>query len=319
MLRNKYILVFCLCGIFTGLAAAIEPAAEKEIITALSTKMNNIRNKLPDNNLRELRKKYGTAIVPYLEQYMSDSHTFVRWIAYAEITTLIVDCNDMPLRKRIVDKLVVKVRDDDRNRGRLARRLLKFQAVDFSDKSKEILSAQLSLALDINKMNWHVSREIILLVGAAGMKSELPRLKQFLDKNQERFEKELQGQSLHGSLSWTVLRARARMGVKEDIKRCIELAESNPDEWYKATTLLANLAYIRQPETVGILYNYLKSDKVSPYMGKDVVTQRYAGIAAGHLSHILRGFPSYLSYRTPDVIEQCRKWMAEQKKWDIIR
>ena len=318
MLRNKYISVFCLCGILTGFAAAIEPAEEQEIITALSTKMNSIRHKLPDNNLRELRKKYGTAIVPYLEQYMSDSHTFVRWIAYAEITTLIVDCNDMPLRKRIVDKLVVKVRDDDRNRAHLSRRLLKFQAADFSDKSKDILGEKLTLALDRSNNNIP-SRDIILLVGAAGMKSELPRLKQFLDKNQERFEKELQGQSLHGSLSWTVLRARARMGVKEDIQRCIELAESNPDEWYKATTLLANLAYIRQPDTVGILYKYLKSNKLSPYMGKDVVTQRYAGIAAGHLSHILRGYPSYLSYRTPDVIEQCRKWMAEQKKWDIIR
>lgn len=318
MLRKKYISALCLCIILVDIALAIGPAEEQEIKAALSTKMNSIRQKLPDNDLRELRKKYGTVIVPYLEQYMSDSHTFVRWIAYAEITTLIVDCNDMPLRKRIVDKLVVKVRDDDGNRGHLARRLLKFQAADFSDKSKDILAQQLTLALDRSNNNIP-SRDIILLVGAAGMKSELPRLKQFLDKNQERLENELLGQNWHGSLSWTVLRARARMGVKEDVQRCIELAQSHPDEWYKATTLLANLAYIRQLETVGILYKYLKSDKVSPYMGKDVVKQRYAGIAAGHLSHILRGYPSYLSYRTPDVIEHCRKWMAEQKKWDIIR
>jgi hypothetical protein len=97
--------------------------------------------------------------------------------------------------------------------------------------------------------------EIILLAGVADLKSELPRLKQFIDEHegklkqqheenlaewartvekmperrQARFADSLLEQYWQSSLVWDALRARARMGVKEDIARCIELVEPHPD------------------------------------------------------------------------------------------
>jgi hypothetical protein len=58
------------------------------------------------------------------------------------------------------------------------------------------------------------------------------------------------------------LRARARMGVKEDILRCIDLVESHPDEDYRVTWLLHGLSYVRQPEVINYLQKYLNSDKL---------------------------------------------------------
>jgi hypothetical protein len=187
----------------------------------------------------------------------------------------------------------------------------------------------------------------------------LPRLKQFIEERGEELRRRrareveelqkslggsgsgpsggqhrwLERQWWEGTLVWAALRARARMGVKEDIQRCIELVEARPNEDYKVGKPLRDLAYVRQPEVVDyIYYEYLKSDRKTAGDPPCVPPVTYASRAAWALSQMVRGFPSEWGRGAgPATIERCRKWMAEQKwkqkeaekpeekEWDIIR
>jgi hypothetical protein len=164
-----------------------------------------------------------------------------------------LDVNDVQARQRIVARLLVGVRDDAYNSGYLAARLLQFTSRDFSEESRQLVREMLLRGLVETQMN--ARGEIILLAGVADLKSELPRLKQFIDEHegklkqqheenlaewartvekmperrQARFADSLLEQYWQSSLVWDALRARARMGVKEDIARCIELVEPHPD------------------------------------------------------------------------------------------
>jgi hypothetical protein len=111
-----------------------------------------------------------------------------------------------------------------------------------------------------------------------------------------------------------------RMGVKEDIQRCTELVESHPDEDYRVTRLLHQLAYIRQPEIVNHLHKYLNSDKSERYKGPDAMVKTYGQRAAMALAEMLEGFPGREDIGgDQETIERCRKWMSEQTEWEITR
>lgn len=355
-IRARYIhsLSFVLYIIFAGFALGIEPAAEEEIKTDLSVTMEQIRqNRGKGISTDTLAKKYGVALIPHIEQYMVDPNKFVRWQAYATMWHVGKSTNDIPSRRAIVYKFLTRLRDDDRNRGYLARFLLQFRADDFTDKAKEVLH-QLFLKALANELD--PQRNIVLLVGVADMKSELPRLKEFIEKVEGKLKQEhekgdesdrkfletletraadkerlsrsdkariemlrrmLNRQYWQSTLLWAALRARARMGVKEDIMRCIVMVESHPDEGYRVDSLLRELAYIRQPEVVSYLYTYLNSDKLERYKGRDVIRITYGQRAAMALAEMLRGFPG--NVYDPKTLERARKWMAEQTKFEIIR
>jgi hypothetical protein len=84
--------------------------------------------------------------------------------------------------------------------------------------------------------------------------------------------------------------------------------------------LLKELSYVRQPEVVDYLHTYLKSDKMEAYKGRDVVPTSYGQRAAIALAQMLHGFPWKKDYApNQEMIERCRKWMAEQSQWHIIR
>jgi hypothetical protein len=238
----------------------------------------------------------------------------------------------------------------------LAERLLHFASADFSEVSKELVRELFVGAIEDG--NRHLRRDILLLVGVADLRSELPRLKKFIDENEDKLKQKhekrlaewrqvvermperrrayyahtLLKQYWQSSLVWAALRARARMGLKEDTQRCIELVESHPDEDYRVIRLLKELSYVRQAEVVDYLWGYLVSDKETLYRSNDVVPSRHASVAAEALSEMLGGFPSKRGRGAdPETVKRCRKWMAEQKQkqqqaekpeekqWDIIR
>lgn len=378
---HKYILLFAPCIILTAHTSALEPVAEREIRTVLSAEMHLARQTCatpPDAeslrkkhgaalspylkeytthlgepvahiDIKRLCTKYGAALLPYIEQYTIDPNSRVRLEAYALMAGIGRDANDTPDRQAIVYKLLTRLRQDEEYKQYLGRMLLQFRAADFSTEAKELLRDQFSSALVDRKMNGYVRGYIILLVGVADIKSELPRLKEFIELREDKLKQEhkedvdrlnklLEGtpetrkarlEALHkmlnrqywqGTLVWDALRSRAGMGVKEDIIRCVELAESHPDEGYKVTRLLRELSYVRQPEVVNYLQKYLNSDKLEPYKGYDVIRKSYAQRAAMALAEMLRGFPGNKHYGgDQETMERCRKWMNEQKEWHIIR
>ena len=378
---HKYILLFAPCIILTAHTSALEPVAEREIRTVLSAEMHLARQTCatpPDAeslrkkhgaalspylkeytthlgepvahiDIKRLCTKYGAALLLYIEQYTIDPNSRVRLEAYALMASIGRDANDTPDRQAIVYKLLTRLRQDEEYKQYLGRMLLQFRAADFSTEAKELLRDQFSSALVDRKMNGYVRGYIILLVGVADMKSELPRLKEFIEQREDKLKQEhkeyvgrlhkllertpethkprletlrkmFKRQYWQSSLMWDALRARARMGIKEDIHRCIELVESHPDEEYRRDRLLQALAYVRQPEIVGYLYDYLQHSKAKTEFRGDAIIYSEAQRAAMALAAMLRGFPGNKHYGgDQETMERCRKWMNEQKEWHIIR
>jgi len=181
MWRNKYISMVGLYATLVAVTLGIDSTTEQEIRAVLSARMSQVRQQLPESPLGELRKKYGVAMVPYIEQYLSDPHPRVRWTAYAQFIAIGVDANDLAARKGIVDKLVAKLRDDEDpgNRSYLTHRLLWFRAGDFSEEAKGLIRNRLSGALGPENYRY-TPRYTILLVGVADLRSELPRLERLI-------------------------------------------------------------------------------------------------------------------------------------------
>ncbi len=293
--------------------------------------------------------KYGAVLLPYLDQYTKDPDSHVRLKAYTLIVSIGRKAGDNNYRKATVYKLLTCLRQDKEHNHALGRMLLQFKASDFSTEAKELLRQLLSQALIDLKMNGYVRGYIILLVGVADMKSELSHLKEFIEQQEDKLIQEhkksidrlenlldripeehkarrntvlkmLRKQYWQDTLMWQALRARARMGVKKDILRCIELVELHPDEDYRVAFLLGQLAYVRQPEIVNYLQKYLNSDNLESYKGYDTIRKSYAQRAAMAISKMLYGFPENPDYGgNQETIEHCRKWMAEQTEWRLIR
>lgn len=348
MAMYKQFLAISVCLLLSRVTFGLEQEDREEIQTVVSRCMERFRQQIPDecDSVYTIGKKHGVDLIPYLEDYMKDPNERVRWRAYAFIVHLGLDTEEVPARERIVEKLVRRLGEEEAkgNWQYLVERLARFTSADFSEQSRRLVRDLLLRALT----DRHVSRrgDIILLAGVADLKSELPRLKEFIDehegklkqqhekrlaewrqvvekmpeRNRAYYARTLLKQYWHSGLIWPALRARARMGVKEDIARCIELVESHPDEDYRVAWLLKELSYVRQPEVVDYLHKYLKSEKVRESKGADTVVGTYAQHAAKALAQMLRGFPGRKSIGgDKETIELRRKWMAEQKEWDIIR
>ncbi|MHC4155642.1 MAG: hypothetical protein ACYST6_12070 [Planctomycetota bacterium] len=350
---GKGLLTVCAWLLLSGTGLGLEGADEQQAKTILSRLMDEVRQDcMHSGPVDEIVDKYGPALIPYIDDYSTDPCDKVRWHAYVLVWRIGLEANDPQVRQKIVTGFVRGVRDDAYNSGYLAHWLLRFASTDFSEASRQVVREVVVRVMGGSRPE--PREDIILLAGVADLKSELPRLKQFIDTREvilkqrhrehvqewramierlpdtnnlpaylprrKRFEKQLMKQYWQSSLLWAALRARARMGVKEDIARCIELVESHPDEDYRVVRLLRELSYVRQPEVVDYLHTYLKSDKLEAYKGRDVVRATYAQHAAKGLAQMLRGFPWEKDYApNQEMIEQCRKWMAEQKEWDIIR
>jgi hypothetical protein len=354
-LPAKLLLAACVFLLISGAVFGLEPQDEQEIRQILSTCMDQVSEHYTDRECDQfdrMRKEYGPAMLTYLDEYVADPCSTVRWHAYRSLMLLGLDVNDLQTRRRIVTGLVTGVRDDAYNSGYLSGWLLQFSSTDFSEASRQVVQDMLVRAMA--DANTNPREDIILLAGVADLKSELPRLKRFMDAREvilkernekhvqewreaigrlpdtnnmpaflprrKRYEKQLMKQYWQSSLLWAALRARARMGVKEDIVRCIELVESHPDEDYRVAWLLKEVSYVRQPEVVDYLHKYLKSEKVRESKGRDTVVGTHAQHAAKVLAQMLRGFPGRKDIGgDTETIERCRAWMAEQEDWDIIR
>jgi hypothetical protein len=195
--------------------------------------------------------------------------------------------------------------------------LLTFTANDFNEDSKQLIRE----ALKKEKVNrWHV-----LLCGVADMKEQLPFLGKLLIDELEHQAKEQRGEEgfdWYYTTGWAARLARARMGVESDIKKCLELVDTVEDPDRRVVTLLPDIGYIRQPQAIEYLQKYLESEKRLSPVKPTVQGELHASRAMHILIASVRDFPVKMmktrGYRREEI-EQARKWMREQKPWNIIR
>ena len=264
----------------------------------------------------------GEELIPFIEPHLGDHRAQVRYALRYWLVRLGQDSDDPTDRRRVVDKLMEERKGDEEgwtfsNMG-ASRRLLRFTASDFSERAKSRLS---QLLANPPKDRSSLS-EIILLIGVADIKSQIPVLEAFLTDS----DKYDGGRSLApGPPSWEARKARARMGVEEDIRHCIRVVESEPDPQRRILKGLRDLSYIRQPEIVDYLRKQLDSRAriVPPGMeewaGKHGPI-RHAAYAVRALHEMMRGFPIQKNYYaiTDEDIETCRRWMRGKTERDII-
>jgi hypothetical protein len=319
----------------------------------LAAYINSVRQgNYNDSELYPLTQRYGTPLLPPLRRYARDENPAVAFEASRSMFFLLKSADNLPDRQKIVDCLIEMLNEDyhtDLRCDAVRPMLVLSRASDFTPGAKQILQSWVASICDGTYKNPYQIQEIILLVGIANVQSQLARLGELVgrwdDRLRQMHQREIgewhkqmvaygenppRGLQASGELLrkktywqssslWDVLRARARMGMKEDIRRCIEMAESHPDPNYRAAYLFDQLAYIRQPEVVEYLRSYLDDNRVPVRRSKDVVVASYAARAASALAGMFEN-PPIKSYQTrPENILTLQKWMAEQKTWRIVR
>lgn len=207
-------------------------------------------------------------------------------------------------RMQAVDKLIEGLKTPQLH-DFSAKLLLYFQASDYSEHSKVILSRMLS-----SNPEYYT----ILLVGAANLEAEKDKLGTIIDKIEgavNPFNKTMEDPSKEShSLAFAALMARARMGSKKDIAHSIQVVDACKDKQFKSAVLFERLSYVRQPEVIEYLLPYLFSEEFEP--GEASIKVTYAQRAAMALSRMLEGFPGNEEYGgNKETIDKCRKWMKE--------
>jgi len=168
-----------------------------------------------------------------------------------------------------------------------------FQKKDYNADAKKKLRQRLDEVLS-NQSEGYYARDIILLVGAADMQTEMDRLQWLIDQIHEPLQPFGAQTPRWHEEAFTALKAKARMGDQEAIQKCISLVDAVTDEDFKVITLLKHIAYIRQPQAVDYIKQYLYSDKKARDLGPNFPGAPYFYMAAHCLEKMIVGFPTHL-------------------------
>ena len=234
-------------------------------------------------------------LLALLSDYSSDKSYSVRQLALLYTVRIANIHPTVDIRQEVAQRLVRDLVDPNSNTSsRSYEWLLSFTKDDFNESSKEMLHK----ALAENRPD----SSVLKICGVADMQDELPRLKELITISEIAWNNEdpIMRETFpwYRRKSWVARQARARMGVKEDIIKCIDLVESLAD-------------------VIEYLKKYLDSDGYLP-----PPRESYASRAMHILAESLSNFPvkqSDTRSYTDEEIALCRKWMSEQKQWHIIR
>lgn len=315
-------------------------AGGSDAVTMLRARMEITKGTEPFREMRitdeQLKRADPNELLATLAPYAQDTNRSVRSSAYAWLARVATLHPTPVVRQQAVSQLVESVYDQKDGNG--AEWLMQFTAEDFNTGAKDVIRQATSKE--------RIGVLTVRLCGVANMQDQLPRLEALLidevafvnDPNVrvssaagyedwDPHAKELQVQlerrfpsKWYHTVGWEARLARARMGVKEDIAKCIELAEREENKAERVLTILPQIGYIRQPEGIQYLRTYLESDERLPRLG--AIRLSYASRVMNILAESLEDYPikpkPSFNY-TDEEIELCRKWMADETNWKIIR
>ena len=221
------------------------------------------------------------------------------------------------IRQEVVNRLIKIFFDPNSDLdGQACTWLLSFREKDFADSAKMAIRKEMAAK--------KLGKGIVLVCGVANIQDQLPCLKELLidevvyskDPNKRYFPK------WYFTLGWSARLALARMGVQEDIEKCLTMVDTVTDAHTKATILFHDVAYIRRPEAMEYLRkNFLSDARLSP-TNPGVLGEPVSNYLMSVLADCLSNFPvkrKEARNYTKEEVDLCRKWMSEQTKWDIIR
>jgi len=283
----------------------------KASIESMRIKEHRPEIKITDEDLRRADPNQLLAV---LEPYARDTVWVVRHTAAVYMVELATAHPTTRVRQEVVRWLIDLVYSGNgHNESPL---LMGFTARDFDDKARNTIRQGLAKE--------RVGVLTVQLCGVANIQEGLPRLATLLvDEMQYQAEADKTGEKKwYLTTAWAARLARARMGVKEDIARCIELAEGEKNGADRVLRILPKIGYIRQPEAIEYLRKYLESSERLPPTNPGARGEPYASRVVYILAESLQGFPvkpKLTRWYTDEEIEICRKWMTDKTNWKIIR
>jgi hypothetical protein len=274
-----------------------------------------------DSEIKKINEQLKTddpnEVLKILEPYENYSEWVVRHTVHFYLIRLV---NSHPSNSKIrqeVTKRFVEAEFNESDRG--SYKLMNNTEKDFNDESKNLIRKVLNNA---NKQ--YVGGDpSVLLCGIANIQEELPRLKDLLinELDNEPNKNKAMGTKWYQTTGWAARLARARMGVKEDIEKCVKLIESEIDN-NNNFIILKDLGYIRRPEAIESLKKYFLSDKRLPPTNTNEPGEGYSYYIMDFLIDSLENIPVQKKPGrgySQEQIDTVKKWISEQKTWKIIR
>ncbi len=305
------VLLIGVITIYGDTSLANEP---NNVMTLLEAKINSARisEYPPELKITEeqLRRADPCQVLNLLSKYENDPCWPVREQTYRQEFYFARQQSEPWIKQEVVYRLVKAFVDPNLGlSGQACTWLLTFRDKDFNNEAKII----------IRKAMEKPGKRTVLICGVANMQEELPNLKKLLVDELEHEKKTREPWWFQ--LSWRARLARARMGVEEDIKKCIELVETEKNTHIRVTRLLHDIGYIRQPDAIDLLMKYVFSDERLEKLKPTDPGEPVASYVIDILAECLRDFPVKKGGRRykQEEIEICRKWMQEQKEWKIVR
>lgn len=202
------------------------------------------------------------------------------------------------LRKEMVEKITNACKTDSSAKCYRAFAALRSMRIkDFSNESKQNIYYK-ALASRFQDDN------TTLLVGFLNIREAYADLKKMVNSS---------------DATWDIKVALARMGDENQIQDC--LSEIPRVSERLNLIMLHKMAYIKQPQLIGVYNDYLQSDKAIPD-SYDVRGIDYASLGANYLARLLEDFPlsAKITRYTPGQIALARQWMLANKgKYKIRR
>ena len=270
----------------------------------------------------EMGRRHGLLLVPLLRPYTESEDIRSQLEAAKAMLGIQSSCDELPERQQLVDELVRWFCDPKCLCMSVVERLLNaMRAEDFSEDAKTALLGRLRQAQAQAEHDPERYKTYVLMAGLADVTQALPLLEEEAYKPSDEVEKIVSTVTQwRGTVAWSTLKARARMGVKEDVRLCIRFAEAVPDKRDRAAHLFDSISYVRQPEIVEYLASHLNDDTLPESRSIDAIEYSPAQRAAMALSKMLEGFPMKPNGNpTPEKLEECRIWMKGRTEYPLIR
>lgn len=291
-------------------------------------------------DVRDILENYDSnRVFAQAMQLIEDPNAAAKQYGYVLLQAAGVTYQDPVIRQTAV-RVYVEDFTDPGQSGSCSKMLLEYyQQKDYNPAAKNKLRQRLEEVIS-NQSRGFYARDIILLVGAADMQTEMDQLQMIINKAEGPLQPFRPSPKWH-SEAFTALMARARMGDQDAVQQCISLVDAETDEDFKVSTLLKQIEYIRQPQAVEYIKQYLYSDKKSRDLGPDAIGGPYAYRVTGLLEKMVVGFPKrvdmnnhiqkYVSDKSfmekwPQPLGAfmahalyCREWFENQQSIEIIR
>jgi hypothetical protein len=245
--------------------------------------------------------------LPRLEEYTTHESEELRRDIYALLWRMGTQSKDPQRRQTIVELLMRRVLGENEFlRDQLLKWLRDFETGDFNEQSNTILGI----------LPWpeDEASSVIRLIGIADLKSKIPELKELAKREGTNSDTA----TWYAKDEWTALLVLARMGDERSAQIVNDRVRRESEIIVRATILLKDLAYTKQPSAFDTLKIYLNSAERLPQTKETAPGVLEASYAAALFSQYLEDFPMEESDYFGDAeVSQIRAWVNKQTEWRI--